>query len=545
MVYRSEKLQDTDTGPYQTGYDTSKEEKNGMDASTETIWQPILASETQGNATGNLVLVLRDYQREIVDKIYADKKNKVVWLPTGAGKTEICCFIADREAKAGNGVLFVVERISLCNQASDRFKKYNIRHNIIRGYDTRLRNAPVTIASIQTIKSRKDTEYVKRILDDASIIIIDEAHIIHKSHEILFNLGKQIIGLSATPLRSGMKELYPGGIIYGPSYRSLIEAGHLIKCQYLCPVLEDVVTQLDNIPIDHTGDWQKKALSELMRMKAIIGEITETCKKFASDKKTIIFCHDIAHANDVATRLEEEGFKARSIHYHTELQERKEIFSEFSNGHIQFLCSVDMLSTGFDEPSIDCAIIAAPTLSKTKYIQRLGRVMRPFPGKDTALIVDAVGDCIRHGFIEDFMPEELKSQEERRPDKITKKDKAPVKICYSCKSLQSSKNQICDVCGESLIRKPKVIYLEGRISPQGTKTNKEDNTNRVRKFYLQALYYARTKGYKDGWAYYKTKEVFKSINDIPHKWKNLQLLEPDNSFYRMIFNARKIRKYRN
>jgi superfamily II DNA or RNA helicase len=489
---------------------------------------------------------LRDYQQKIVDEVISlpPGSRRVVWLPTGGGKTEISCAIAQSTEKK---VLFLVDKIVLVKQAEARFTKYGMIPNIIQGQNTLLRGSSnVTIASVQTLSKEKRFLLIEHEIEDIGYIIVDEAHIFHKAHNKIIkaitkaNPEAKVIGLSATPLRKGMKEMYHD-LIRGPSYGELITSGSLVKPRYFCPDSHKLVEAgLAEVKVSKaSGDYDTGQLSRQMRVKKIVGCVVDEWLRIASDRSTIVFCVDIAHSKEVAEEFYRRGIEVAQIDHYAKDEERESLIKRFNGGEIRVLTSVNVLSIGFDSPIASCAILARPTLSTMLHIQQVGRVLRPYEGKKDAIIIDHAGNVFKHGKIEEFSPQELKGKHIFEVEsKIIKKEKPTVKQCRKCGFLNDYSAQICEECGAMFEKKGMVVVeLAGALKELEKEEKRNISQDHVKSYYLQALYVAREMGYKDGWAYYRTLDKYGHGTRIPSVWKFEKPLMPIES------DLRKILKY--
>jgi DNA repair protein RadD len=123
-------------------------------------------------------------------------------------------------------------------------------------------------------------------------------------------------------------------------------------------------------------------------------------------------------------------------------QDRDQVVADFAAHRTRVLVTVDVVSEGFDVPAASCAILLRPTQSLGLYLQQVGRVLRPAPGKDAALILDHVGNVNRHGFPDDPRDWSLDDRMRR-----TRGTAAPsVRTCEQCFAAFKPA-PICPVCG--------------------------------------------------------------------------------------------------
>jgi ATP-dependent helicase IRC3 len=111
--------------------------------------------------------------------------------------------------------------------------------------------------------------------------------------------------------------------------------------------------------------------------------------------RTLIFAVNIQHVKDLTQQFREAGVDARYLTGYTLISERKQLLSDFGEGLFPVLVNCAILTEGADIPSIDCVLLARPTLSRNLFSQMIGRGMRlsPSTGKSDCLIIDLVGNC--------------------------------------------------------------------------------------------------------------------------------------------------------
>lgn len=483
-------------------------------------------------------LTLRPYQADLIDAVQREwnsgNSRVVGWLPTGGGKTEIAAGLALQEKQAGGHTLFIVERKPLCRQGAERFQKYGMLPAILRGEDTFVRGyEAITVASIQSLRARADTEAVRGVLDRTTLVIVDEAHVLYQHHdEVLDKLsGANVLGLTATPLREGLGLRYHA-LVRGPSYDWLMADGYLVRPRYFMPSNANLEAGLKDVEVASTGDYQTGQLSKLMREKTITGDVIGTWQAKAEDRPTIVFCVDIAHSRAVCDEFRAAGISAAHIDKSTDEDERRAIFAAFRAGIIRVLCSVAVLSLGFDEPSASCVILARPTLSLSLHIQQVGRGLRIFYGKQDCLIFDHALNVVRHGKIENFDPPEL-SQIDAKSDRKRKTD--PVmdyRPCPQCAFVLDPRQRICPECGHEIARKNQVHFVPGELS-EGPATGTHAMTKEDYKLlYTELAWIANASGYKLGWAWAKLKNEYGF--SAPFAWRSLPPEIPRDSTVRLV-----------
>ena len=127
--------------------------------------------------------------------------------------------------------------------------------------------------------------------------------------------------------------------------------------------------------------------------------VVEAYLEHANGRKALAFTPGVKLAHDMADAFRDAGIVAEALDGGTPMEERRDILRRLRDGEIKVVANCAVLSEGFDEPSVDCIIIAKPTKSKPLYIQMIGRGTRAYPGKADCLILDVVGASSRHSIM--------------------------------------------------------------------------------------------------------------------------------------------------
>lgn len=362
-----------------------------------------------------LILELRPYQIDIINQAVNSDKSTLIQVPTGGGKTVIAReIIVHLVEKLGQQVLFVAPKIILMEQTAKVFDKLD--PYTVHGSNSDHKNHKILVSTIQTA-SRRDI--------NPDVIIIDEVHFGFdgKMLEALLKdkPDMRIIGLSATPYDQNGKLLQGFDLIlnhYDMKY--MIENGYLVNLQSKKLVK---IMNLDKVNVTG-GDYNLKALSKIMCTNRTVLEIVDTTGEYIYQyKKTIVFAVDIDHSELLAQAYRERGFVAKAVHSKLSKGQAQQRIKAFEKGEIKILVSVAMLTTGFDVPDADIAIIARPTKSQNLYKQMVGRVLRTADGKTHALLLDC-------GNVIDNLGMPLEPIQERQ----SKENTNTTKKCESCES---------------------------------------------------------------------------------------------------------------
>lgn len=499
---------------------------------------------------------LRDYQTRMVEEIqraWQHGHRRVLGvLPTGGGKTEVAVALISAMASPTSRVLVVVERKVLCSQWWLRLRRRGIDHvGLIQGENSRGLSAAVLVATVQSLRARGMPENV-------SLVVIDESHIWHAMHDrVMAEAGSAFaLGLTATPLREGLGLRFDVAVM-GATMGDLIQRGDLVKPRYFAPATGSILDALGELPV-RSGDYSLPLLSKLMRGKSIVGDVVGEWQRRASERSTIAFAVDKQHAQELVVQFLAVGVAARVLLDDTDDDERAGILLGFERGEINLICSVGVLSIGFDSPLASCVIMARPTLSTSLYIQQGGRVLRPFPGKADALVLDHAGNVEMHGRLEDFIPSTTLSVSQFQHSKQTRSRRATVWTCASCQAIVLSAESVCCECGAARERNSSVLALDGELREVGCSQARgqlSPTCADVQQFFAMARWHAEALGLPVGWAYFATLRRFKlSKNEaralLPPPWSPPRPIPPDEAaarwfradFQRMCVIRRKVAK---
>lgn len=429
---------------------------------------------------------LRPYQQKAKDDIYASwqtNKNVVAVLPTGAGKTVLLSNIVKEEK---GDVCVIAHRQELVSQISLALATQGVVHkliaptNVIRniinlhlfvlGKDRYDPSSKVAAAGVDTLIRRG--EQLGHWPKAVKLWVIDEAH-----HLLLENKwGAAVkmfpnakgLGVTATPLRADGKGLgvEADGVfeemVLGPNMRELIDMGFLTDYRIFAPPSD---IDLSDVSISKTtGDYNKNKMVAAAKKSHIMGDVVEHYLKLARGKLGITFAPDIAMATEIAERFNLAGVPAEVVTSKTPDAERVKILKRFKERELLQLVNVDLFGEGFDLPAIEVVSMARPTASYGLYVQIFGRGLRPMYAdnyplgtieerllaiahsiKPNAIIIDHVGNVVRHGLPDanrDWSLDRKEKKSKSKPD-----DVIPVKACPECTMVYERTHIECPFCG--------------------------------------------------------------------------------------------------
>ncbi len=346
---------------------------------------------------------LYDYQHGAIDKIFEKiddhptDYNLLYQLPTGGGKTVIFSEIARRYIETtGKKVLILTHRIELSKQTSHMLLEFGVKNKIIDSNVKEVNdddNLPCYVAMVETLNNRIKDEKVD--IHNIGLVIVDEAH--YNSFRKLFKYFETcfILGVTATPISSNislpMYEIY-NDLIVGENITSLIQKGFLAEATTI-----GFNVNLTSLKIGINGDYTVKSSEELYVKNEMQSKLLQAYEQEAKGTKTLIFNNGINTSRHVYETFLLAGYPVRYIDNTNTKEERKEILSWFKNTTDAVLTSVGILTTGFDEPSIETIIINRATRSLALYFQMIGRGSRVLANKKTFKVLDLGNNVSRFG----------------------------------------------------------------------------------------------------------------------------------------------------
>jgi superfamily II DNA or RNA helicase len=345
---------------------------------------------------------LYHYQKGAIQKIFqcfesaVDDYHLLYQLPTGGGKTVIFSEIVSQYLKTQNKkVLVMTHRIELCKQTSNVLSEFGVRNKVVdskaklddqKEYDC-------FVAMVETLNNRLKDD--KLDISDIGLVIIDEAH--YNSFTKLFKFFEKsfILGVTATPLSSNielpMTDNY-NELIVGESIESLIENNFLAKANMF-----SYNVGLTSLVVGANGDYTVKSSEDLYTNNEMLSKLMDAYNERCMNKKTLIFNNGINTSLFVYDLFKRAGLPIAHLDNTTTKKERSNILKWFNETPNAILTSVSILTTGFDEPSVEAIILNRATKSLTLYYQMIGRGSRIFKNKNSFDVVDLGNNFHRFG----------------------------------------------------------------------------------------------------------------------------------------------------
>ena len=413
----------------------------------------------------------RPYQEALHKDIYSawqdGHKNTMAVLPTGGGKTVVMSGVIN-EWDRGQ-VIAIAHRKELVGQIAMALGQNGVHHQIVGpapmvkyvthrqrerlGTHFHKTDAKTIVASVDTLIAPARQESVKGWAEQVGLWVIDEAHHVvegnkwGKAVNLFPNAGG--LGFTATCCRADGKGLgrHSDGvfdkIVEGPNMRELIDAGYLCDYKIYAPLTYMPLSEED---VGASGDYSQAKLKAASKKSKIVGDVVHSYEEFCQGKSTVVFATDLETAADMRANFCAAGHKAEVVSSETTDVIRSEILDRFERGELQVIINVDLLGEGFDCPGIMAVIMARPTESYGLYCQQFGRALRILPGKEIALIVDHVGNVVRHGLPDAPRLWSLDAKE-KNPRRKNPDDAIPLRYCEECTQPYHRYLIHCPFCG--------------------------------------------------------------------------------------------------
>lgn len=363
-------------------------------------------------------LVLRPYQHEALEAIDAAElrgvRRQMLVMATGLGKTVVFVDLARRRRQR---TLILAHRDELIGQAAAKVREVwpDARVGIVKGERDEWEQQ-VVVASVQTLGRQRrldrltdalsgGTSLLRNVLEPFGLVIVDEAH--HTAAEsyrrILTALdageadGPLLLGVTATPQRGdgkGLDDVFQE-VVFTRDMLWGIRNGYLSDLRGLRLKLD---VDLGRLKVSH-GDYDQGQAGALMEQAGAPGAIAREWRKHAAGRRTLVFTPTVAFAQHTADAFLELGVPAGFLSGETPMDERRALLEDFALGRLDVVTNCGVLTEGYDEPRVDCIVVARPTRSQALYVQMVGRGTRRHPDKTDCLVLDVAGASEVHSLV--------------------------------------------------------------------------------------------------------------------------------------------------
>jgi ribonuclease E len=317
---------------------------------------------------------------------------------TGAGKTVAA--VGFVEASRTGGVLILTHRRNLVDQfigeISTRGYKDRLSPALLDGADHPY--GPVTVETYQWF-----VRNAGRVSDAYSIVICDEAHTAlgEKTSACIRDWpGPVFIGMTATGalIARHVADLFPTQTsrfdLAQAARRGVIAP---LRCIRIPP--GPGVRTIAKVPLrrgEVDQDFDQEELAKLLDQEPFNVAVADLYRSRFRRIPGVVYTAGVRHANHVAKAFQDVGINARAVSGETPKRELTEILAAFERGEVDVLCNAMLLAEGWNSPRATICMHLAPTASRRVYQQRVGRVTRRNPGKESGLVIDFVHPATTH-----------------------------------------------------------------------------------------------------------------------------------------------------
>ena len=433
---------------------------------------------------------LRPYQLDAVAAVHAEwlrVRNVLLVMATGGGKT--VCFASIIRDHIGASAA-VAHRREIVSQIACSLAAEGVVHRVVAPAKTvtlirrtQLKKfgrsfidptAQCGVVSVQTLTSKasQSNDGLQRWLKQVGLAVFDEGH-----HYVQDGFWARAIDLlsharllfvTATPQRADGKGLaaeangFVQAVVEAPQSWELIRDGYLSSFKYLAPASDINVA---DIPLTAKGDFDAREFRKRVVASHLVGDVIKHYQAFGKGGRAIVFTSDVETAEEMAAAARTAGIAALALNGKSDQLTRDQGLEDFQSGKIRWLVNVDLFDEGFDVPAADVCILARLTDSLAKYLQMVGRVLRPVYAdgydlttvagrlaaiaagpKPNAIVIDHVRNWERGHGLPDWP--RVWSMLGRERGNRGPRDTIPMKICPGCTQPYEAFHLACPYCGE-------------------------------------------------------------------------------------------------
>lgn len=405
-------------------------------------------------------MLLRSRQQEFVDRCMvalANNDNTLGVAPTGAGKTIMLSAVIGEMHKQNQSLRACVlaHRDELTAQNEEKFRWVNpaISTSIVDSYGKSW-DGNVTFAMIQTLARENNLKEMPPV----DLLVIDEAH--HATapsyknvleHAYQANPNLKILGVTATPERGDKNSL---GEVFNNccdqiKIGELILSGNLVRPVTFAIDMGNATEKLKALKTRSKGDYSDDEVASILDSEPLNSEVIRHWREKAGDRKTVIFCSNIAHAKNVTNSFNTHGTSTALITGEMNKEQRSLVFENMTKGMIQVIVNVAVLTEGWDYPPISCVVLLRQSSYKSTMVQMIGRGLRTI---DPSIYPDIIKkDCV----VLDFGISTMLHGSLDQMINLSSKNKG-FKICPSCKKKIPKESEECPLCNAELVEQEEV-----------------------------------------------------------------------------------------
>jgi DNA repair protein RadD len=377
---------------------------------------------------------LRPYQERAIEALRAEyargKRAPVLVLPTGAGKTVVASEIIRSAVSRGRRVLFLAHRAELITQSVAKLEAAGVT-------DVRIIQAATDLGNPRARRRRRqhpDAHQVGRADARGGPRGVRRAH--HTVARTWARIaeryrGSLLMGMTATPQRSdgkGLGDIFDS-LVVGSTVAELTALGHLVPCRV----------------------WS--APRKLESAQVILNPVA-AYQQHAAGERAVIFCVTVEHARQVADEMCTAGIACGTVDGAGSMERRRDALARFRRGELRAIACVHVLTEGWDDPGCAVCILARRPQHDGTFLQMVGRVLRPAPGKTHATLIDLCGSVHEHG------TPEMEREFSLDGRGIKKVDRDAIRQCLSCGGVFLAGPEACPMCGVALPRREMTLPHE-------------------------------------------------------------------------------------
>lgn len=383
---------------------------------------------------------LRPYQEAMRDKVVSLSRSGhlriLVQMPTGTGKTLVGVELVRLATAHETKVLLVVPSDEIYRQTHVVLEEHGIMHVDLQAGDwPSLYGAKVVLAMAQTLDRRVQSDLF--VGWEPDLVVFDEAHLMLDHHDRIFSAfgGNDVwgVGMSATPCRLDgrpMKDLWPT-IVQGPQIRECQTDGWLVPCT----TYEAPMPDLTGVGIER-GEFDRDDLQTRFAAERIVESVPSAWLRHARRRPTICYAPTVAVSRLLVAAYNAHGIKAMHIDADTADTVRRQAVARLRDGSLDVACNVGVFVHGLDVIEVQCVQLVTATASLARFLQMVGRGLRPAPGKRDLVVIDHGGNCYRHDTID--------------ADRDWSRDGQPlprtIKACAGCHAVIPAWDDACRRC---------------------------------------------------------------------------------------------------
>ena len=394
----------------------------------------------------------RDYQEEAVEKWMSREGQGILHMATGTGKTITALLAGVRLANLQDGKIALIvaapyqhlvdQWISDLNDFGvTPIRAYKSRHSWtddVAGQITEFRSGGRDVVAVVTTHATFGSVHFQQMLrrmdGTETLLIADEVHHLGAPHlrEYLPESVRARLGLSATPHRwydeegtNAIMDYFSNGVVYDFGLEEAINSGYLSEYYYVPHIVhltdaesEDYIALSRAIgkrigsvtgDIGDVGFQEDEQLKQLLFKRArLIGTAENKLEKLRSlvsrsqdIHHSLVYCSDgqiesegeaTKRQLDAVTELlgKDLGLKTHKFTYEEDQETRERLLDDFEQGTLDVLVAIRCLDEGVDVPATQTAFVLASSSNPRQFIQRRGRILRPHPTKEYAVIHDFI-----------------------------------------------------------------------------------------------------------------------------------------------------------